>query len=224
MDAEVLHDQDLPLGVAARHGYDRGPDLLGAVVRPQAAGEQAVAVGVVHDVSAGSPAAGEGAGHELRPGVDVPPGVADHGGLARRPGGGVDPHHPLHGNREQAERIVVSEILFCGEGQARQILSLADVAGPVPGLPQPLPVKRHCGGNPVRQVAQSLRPGERPSPRAGAFQTHRPRSSVSSMRRNAAAAIAASGRPICRQAAQPALGRPETPGHSRRRIGSAAEP
>ncbi len=51
-DAEILHDHDLPVGVAAGNGDDRGAQRLGAVVRAQAAGEQAVAVGVLHDVAA----------------------------------------------------------------------------------------------------------------------------------------------------------------------------
>ena len=49
--AEILQQRDLPLGAAAGHRHDRAAEPLGAVMRAEAAGEQAVAVGVVHDVA-----------------------------------------------------------------------------------------------------------------------------------------------------------------------------
>ncbi len=42
--AEVLHEHDLLLGVASACREDRAAELLGAVVRAKAAGEEAVAV------------------------------------------------------------------------------------------------------------------------------------------------------------------------------------
>ena len=48
---QVLHQLDLALGVAHAHWDDAGPDLLGAVVQAQAAGEQAVAVADLDDVA-----------------------------------------------------------------------------------------------------------------------------------------------------------------------------
>ena len=52
-------------------GTTDGAEPLGAVVRAQAAGEQAVAVGVVHHV-AGPRAGGEQrARHQVRPGVEM---------------------------------------------------------------------------------------------------------------------------------------------------------
>ena len=60
--AEVLHDDDLALGVAAGDRDDRGAEAFGAVVRAEAAGEQAVAVGVVDHVAAGHPGPWPGTG------------------------------------------------------------------------------------------------------------------------------------------------------------------
>ena len=69
--AEIPDQQHLALGRAARHRHDRRAEALGAVVRAQAAGEKAVAVGVVHHVARAHAGAGERARHQARPGRDV---------------------------------------------------------------------------------------------------------------------------------------------------------
>ena len=71
--AEVLHEHELALGVAARDGDDGGAEELGPVVGAQAAGEEAVAVGDLDDVVVGGARPGQGAGHDLGPHVDVVP-------------------------------------------------------------------------------------------------------------------------------------------------------
>ena len=81
--SEVLDELDLALGHAAADRHHRAAEPLGAVVRPDAAGEQAVAVGDVHHVARPSAGRLDRARHHLGPGVDVLAGVADHRGLAR---------------------------------------------------------------------------------------------------------------------------------------------
>ena len=54
-----------------RHGHHRAAEPLGAVVRAEPAGEQAVAVGDVHDVAGPAARRADRARHQLRPGVDV---------------------------------------------------------------------------------------------------------------------------------------------------------
>ena len=49
--AEILQQRHLPLGAAARQRHHGAAEPLGAVMRAEPAGEQAVAVGVVHDVA-----------------------------------------------------------------------------------------------------------------------------------------------------------------------------
>ena len=49
--AEIPHQHDLPLGAAARHRDDGAAEPLGAVVGAEAAGEEAVTVGIVNDVA-----------------------------------------------------------------------------------------------------------------------------------------------------------------------------
>ena len=102
---EVVDELHLPLRHAAGDGNDRAAEPLRAVMRAEAAGEQAVAVGDM-DLHA-RPAAG-GANrsrHHVRPHVDVGLGVGDHGRLAGRAGGGVDARDPVVRHGDHAERI-----------------------------------------------------------------------------------------------------------------------
>jgi len=115
-DPEVLEDHDLALGIAAGGGDDGGADGLCAVVRAEAAGEQAVAVGVLHHVAPVHAAGGEGARHDARPDVDVRLGVGDHDRLARGTAGGVQAHDLAHVAGEEAEGIGVAQIGLDGEG------------------------------------------------------------------------------------------------------------
>src|SRR6185312_1565579 len=65
LGAEVLEQLNLPGGVASRGRDDRAAETLGAVVQPQAAGEEAVAVGDVDDRSLFAARGGDGAGAAL---------------------------------------------------------------------------------------------------------------------------------------------------------------
>ena len=82
---EVLNQLHLALGHAARHRDHRAAHPFGAVMRAEAAGEQAIAVGDVHDV-AGAPAGGaDRTRDEAGPHLDVVAGIPDDGRLAGRP-------------------------------------------------------------------------------------------------------------------------------------------
>ena len=117
----------------------------------EAAGEQAVAVGVVQHVA--RPAAGraDAARHHVGPHVDVVGGVADDGGLARRTAGRVHPHHLLARHREHPERVVGPQVGLGGERQPGEVGQLADVvgvhAGGVPGLAVVRRRSRRCAGS-----------------------------------------------------------------------------
>ncbi len=113
-----LDQLHLLLGLPARHRDHGAAQPLGAVVRAQAAGEQAVAVGDVHDV-AGAPAGGaDRARDQVGPGVDVALRVAHDGRLAGRARRGVDAHDLLARHREHAERVVVAQVLL---GREREL-------------------------------------------------------------------------------------------------------
>ena len=55
---KVLHQHDLPIGVAAGGGDDRCPQSFGTVVSAESAGEEAITIGNLNDVSLMQAAAG----------------------------------------------------------------------------------------------------------------------------------------------------------------------
>ena len=103
-DAEVLHDHDLPVGVAAGGRNHGRPQPLAAVMEPQAAGEQPVAVGVLQDVAFVQAEGNQGPLNDFGPDVDVVAVVGDDDRLAGRAAGGVQADDLVHGTGEEAER------------------------------------------------------------------------------------------------------------------------
>ena len=125
---ELLHQLQLALAVAGAHGDGQGPQPFGAVVEPQPPGEQAVAHHVLKHVRGPHPGHVQGAGHQVGPGLDIGPGVIDHRGLARGPGGGVEPHHV--GERPgQHLPAVGPKIVFGGKRNPADILQGPEVGG-----------------------------------------------------------------------------------------------
>ena len=92
---EIIDQLHLLLGLATRHRHHRAAQALGAVVRAQAASEQAVAVGHMHHVTGPATGGADAAGAQVGPGADVAGGVAHHRRLAGGAGRGVDArrHH-----------------------------------------------------------------------------------------------------------------------------------
>ena len=118
---EIDDQLHLPLGHAARHRDDGEDQSLRAVVRAEAAGEQAVAVAHVHQVTRHRAGRADAARHHGGPGVYVLLRVAHHRRLAGRAGGGIHPRHLLARHREHAEGIVVAQFLLGRKRQPRQI-------------------------------------------------------------------------------------------------------
>ena len=125
---EVGNDLHLPLGHAARNRDHRAAELLRAVVRAESAGEQSVAVRHMHDVAGAAARGADRARHDSRPGVDVLRRVADHRRLAGRSARRVQPHHLLARHGEQAERVVVAQVLLQREREPRQVRQRLQVA------------------------------------------------------------------------------------------------
>ncbi len=118
---EVEDQLHLPLGHPAADRHDGAAEPLGAVVGAEPAGEQPVAVGDVADVARTTAGRPDRAGHHLAPGVDVLPGVADDGRLARRTARGVHPHHLLARHREHPERVVGAQVGLRGEREPGEV-------------------------------------------------------------------------------------------------------
>ena len=128
-----LDQLDLLLGLAARHRDHGAAGALGAVVRAEAAGEEAVAVGDVDHVAGPAAGGADRARDQVGPGVDVAQRVADDGRLAGRSRRRVDARDALARHREHAERIVVAQVALDREREARQVGEL--LAGRRDGRP-----------------------------------------------------------------------------------------
>ena len=118
---QVGDELKLLLGLAARHWDHRAAGPLGAVVRTQTAGEEAVAVGHVHHVAGPAAGGADRARHQVGPGVDVAQRVAHDGRLAGRSRRRVQARDALLRHGEQAERIVVAQVGFDREGEQAQV-------------------------------------------------------------------------------------------------------
>ena len=73
---EIVDQLHLPLGHAAGHRHHGAAELFGAVMRAEPAGEQAVAIGVVHDHAGAAAGGADRARHHVRPDVDIGPGCS----------------------------------------------------------------------------------------------------------------------------------------------------
>ena len=108
-------------------GMTAAPRCSRAVMRAEAAGEQAVAVGDVDLVAAPAAGRADRARHQARPGLDVGLRVADHGRLAGRAARGMDAHDLVHRHGEHAERIVLPQVFLGRERKSREVGELPQI-------------------------------------------------------------------------------------------------
>ena len=133
------------------YGDHRSTQLFRPVMDSQAPGKKPVPVGVVDDVVLMTAGRGQGAGHQLGPGVNIPAGISHDGLFARRPRRGMDAHHLLHGDREEAERDNCPAGPIRGEGQAPQVFQGFDIRGLDPEFIELLLVEGDGCINPLRR-------------------------------------------------------------------------
>ena len=126
---EFGDEHDLALAEAARHGHDGAAQALGAVVRPESPGEEPIAEGIVDDVARPRASGIQRPRHQVRPGVDIPGGVSNHGRSPGRPARGMKTHALFARDRQHAERIGVAQIGLRREGEAGEILQLPEIVG-----------------------------------------------------------------------------------------------
>ena len=155
--AEVLQQRDLPLGAAAGQRHHGAAEPLGAVVRAETAGEQAVAVGVVHDLAGPRAHAGEAARHQVGPQIEVAFGVADDGRLAGGARRGVQAQQLIARHGEHAEGILVAQVGLHREGKAREIGQRLEVGRLDARRVELLLVVRHLG---IGALERGLEPGK----------------------------------------------------------------
>ena len=139
---EIVDQLHLPLGHAAGHRHHGAAEPLGAVMRAEAAGEQAIAIGIVHDHAGAAAGGADRARHHLRPHVDIGPGIADHDRLAGGAGRSVNADQFFARHREHVEGIIVAQIGLDRERKFGEIGELLEVGRMHAGLVERLLVMR----------------------------------------------------------------------------------
>ena len=139
---EVVDQLHLPLGHAAGDRHHRAAEPFGAVMRAEAAGEQAVAIGVVHHHAGAAAGGADRARHHVRPDVDIALRVADHDRLAGGARGRVDADQLFARHREHVEGIIVAQVGLHREREFGEIGELPEIGRMHAGRIERLPVMR----------------------------------------------------------------------------------
>ena len=116
------------LVLPAPTGMTMCPELLGAIVKPEAAGKKAVAGHVLEHVAFPHAAHVHAAGDEARPFANVLHGMKNDGRLARAAGGGVHAHYFIARHGKKAVGVLVAQVIFGDKGDAPQIVKAFDAA------------------------------------------------------------------------------------------------
>ncbi len=124
---EVVNQLNLPLGHAAGDRHHGAAQPLRAAMHAEAAGEQAIAIGVVDDHAAAAACGADRARHHIRPHVDIGLGVSDHDRLAGGAGRSMDADQFFARHREHAERVIVAQIGFHREWKIAEIGELPEI-------------------------------------------------------------------------------------------------
>ena len=119
--AQVLHQHDLLLRVACARGEDGASEPLRAIVRAEAAGEEPVAVGDLHDVVFRDAVHRHAAHDAVGPYSDVLSRLRDADGLAGGAGRAVEAVDLRHRRGREAERIFVAEVRLLHEWELREV-------------------------------------------------------------------------------------------------------
>ena len=122
----------------------------------EAAGEQAVAIGNLHNVIGGGSGRGQRAGGAFGPHFNIALGVPDHGGLAGGSAGGVDALDHFHRDGEQPVRVVVPHVLLQGEGKEFQIVQRLNVGRLDALFVETAAIEGNIGVNATAQVLKAI--------------------------------------------------------------------
>ena len=127
---EILDQLHLALGLAAAKGHHRQTQFFSAVVCAQSAGEQAVAIAHMHQITGlGTPGA-DAARHHGGPGVNVAGGITHDRRLACGAARGVNAGAVLARHGKHAKRVALAQVGFGRErepGDVSQALAVLRV-------------------------------------------------------------------------------------------------
>ena len=166
---EVADELGLALGLAAGDRHHGATQALGAVVRAQPAGEQAVTMRDMNDVRTAGASGTQRAGHDVGPVVDVIARVANDGRLAGRAARGVDADDVVERHREHAVRIGFAQVLLGGEGESGKVGQFAEIGGMHSGGIEFGPVMGDPGVGPGQGVLHARQLQRRDLVAAGGF-------------------------------------------------------
>ena len=141
--AEILHQHQLPLRIARRHGNDRCAQFFDAVMQAETARKQAVAERDLKNIFIRRPRHGQKTGKTGGPVVEVAPRISARDRFARRAAGSVDADDLFHRYRIQAERIMVAQVVFGRIRYIFEIFESFDVFGLQADRVEALPVHGH---------------------------------------------------------------------------------
>ncbi len=151
---EIFQQGDLPFGQPRARGHDHAAQAREPLVKPEASGEEPVAVGVLGDVVRPDACRPEVAGHALGPLIQVLGRVRAGDRLAGRTGRGVHPHHLRKRHGAQAEGVVVPQVVFDRKRQFGDILEGFDILGRYTGFVQLPAVKGDARISPLDGLLQ----------------------------------------------------------------------
>ena len=126
---EILNQPHLALGHAAGDWRAGEAEIIGPQMYAEAAGEEAIAIGVMQHVAGAEAGGAKGPRDDLTPHIQIALGVTDDGGLTRGAGGGVNARHLLPRHGEHAERVIVPEVLLHRERELREIRQRGQIIG-----------------------------------------------------------------------------------------------
>ena len=126
---EMPHQLNLTAGVAGTGRNHQHAHPFGTVMQAQATGKQPVIGHVLEHVAAAGAGGDDAAGHQFGPSVEIGLRVMNHGRHAGGAAGGMQPHHLLQIDRQQAARIGFAQVFLCGVGDVAQIAQAGDILG-----------------------------------------------------------------------------------------------
>ena len=125
--AQVLHEHQLALGIAARMRDHGGAQVFEAIVETKTAGEHAITEGDLADVVRCDPGCRGQSGTAIRPDCHVIAGVADDDRLACRAGRRMISHNRPRILGKHPRRVIVTQIVLDRERDPLKILQCLDV-------------------------------------------------------------------------------------------------
>ena len=154
--AKVAHDVQLTAGVACRNRDHVRANAAHAVMHAKTTGKQAIAKGILYGIALFTTGHRQGAGHDVRPQINIPFRIGTDHRRTGSAGGGMNFNQIRTVARQQAVGIGVAQFVFAGEGKSGTVFQAADGIGRHPQFIHLATIKRHPGIHPFHRFLQTL--------------------------------------------------------------------